>query len=254
MAGSVIAAQSYTVREFTQNPADISKTLKRIRKIGYEAVQLSALGKIEAAELGKMLREEGLICCATHVSPERMANEPAAVLEEHRLWNCHYTAIGGFFPKNPTTADWLQFAQQYNATAKKYAGTDLTIGYHNHSHELTKFDGKRALDILLTKLDRSIWFEIDTYWITHGGGDPVAWIDKVSGRIPCLHLKDMGINSDRQQFMMEVGEGNLNWPAILKSAKSAGVKWYIVEQDTCYRDPFESIEISLKNLQQMGLS
>jgi sugar phosphate isomerase/epimerase len=253
MAGSAIAAQLYTVREFTQTPADISRTLKRIRKIGYQAVQLSALGKIDAAELGKMLSSEGLACCATHVSPERMANEPAAVLEEHRLWNCHYTAIGGFFPKNPTPADWHQFARDFNQTAKKYAGTQLAIGYHNHSHELSKFDGKTAMQILIDELDRSIWFEIDTYWITHGGGDPTAWIDKVAGRIPCLHLKDMGMNSDRQQFMMEVGEGNLNWPAILKSAKSAGVKWYIVEQDTCYRDPFDSLEISLKNLRQMGL-
>ena len=74
MPGSVIAAQLYTVREFTQTPADISKTLKRIRKIGYEAVQLSALGKIDPAELGKMLSSEGLACCATHVSPERLAN------------------------------------------------------------------------------------------------------------------------------------------------------------------------------------
>jgi sugar phosphate isomerase/epimerase len=253
MPGSMIAAQLYTLREQTKTPEDIAKTLKRVRKMGYEAVQASALGKIEPAELAKILSGEGLTCCATHVSPERLRDEPAAVLEEHRLWNCHYTAIGGFFPKNPTAADWHQFARGFNETAKKYAGSDLAIGYHNHSHELSKFEGKTALAILLAELDKSVWFEIDTYWITHGGGDPVAWIDKVAGRIPCLHLKDMGIDSNRSQFMMEVGEGNLNWPAILKAAKAAGVKWYIVEQDICYRDPFDSLEISLKNLREMGI-
>jgi sugar phosphate isomerase/epimerase len=250
----MIAAQLYTVRDYTKTPADIARTLQRVRKIGYEAVQLSTLGKIEPAELGKMLSGEGLVCCATHVSPERLRDEAAAVIEEHRLWNCRYTAIGGFIPKNPVAGDWHQFARDFSATAKKYAGSDLAIGYHNHSHELAKFDGKTALEILVTELDRSVWFEIDTYWITYGGGDPVAWIDRVAGRIPCLHLKDMGIDSNRTQFMMEVGEGNLNWAGILKAAKAAGVKWYIVEQDTCYRDPFDSLEISLKNLRGMGVA
>jgi len=249
----MIAAQLYTLREQLKTPGDIARTLRRVREIGYEAVQLSGLGEIAAAELEKILSGEGLTCCATHVSPERLRDEAAAVIEEHRLWKCRYTAIGGFVPKDPTAGEWSQFARDFSATAKKYAGSDLAIGYHNHSHELIKFEGKTALEILLGELDRSVWFEIDTYWITHGGGDPAAWIDKVAGRIPCLHLKDMGIDSNRTQFMMEVGEGNLNWPAILRAAKGAGVKWYIVEQDTCYRDPFDSLEISLKNLLGMGV-
>jgi sugar phosphate isomerase/epimerase len=182
---------------------------------------------------------------------ERMKNETSAVVEEHRLWGCQYTAIGGFFPNDPTTADWVKFATEYSEVARRFAGTGLSIGYHNHSHELVKYDGKTALQFLIDKLDPSIWFEIDTYWIAHGGGDPAAWIDKVSGRIPCVHLKDMGVTNKREQFMMEVGEGNLNWPAIFKVCRAAGVKWYIIEQDTCYRDPFDSLELSLKNLQNM---
>jgi sugar phosphate isomerase/epimerase len=54
--------------------------------------------------------------------------------------------------------------------------------------------------------------------------------------------------------MAEVGVGNLNWPEILKACREAGVKWYLVEQDECYRDPFDSLETSLKNLREMGLS
>ena len=63
----------------------------------------------------------------------------------------------------------------------------------------------------------------------------------------------MGIKLDRTQFMAEVGEGNLNWKAILAACEKAGVEWYLVEQDICYRDPFESLEISLKNLKEMGV-
>jgi sugar phosphate isomerase/epimerase len=53
--------------------------------------------------------------------------------------------------------------------------------------------------------------------------------------------------------MMEVGEGNLDWPAILDAAREAGTEWYLVEQDTCQRDPFESLAISFRNLKAMGL-
>jgi sugar phosphate isomerase/epimerase len=88
----------------------------------------------------------------------------------------------------------------------------------------------------------------------HGGGDPAQWIDKVKGRIPCVHLKDMAIKTDRTQYMAEVGVGNLNWPRILEACRNAGVQWYLVEQDICYRDPFDSLETSLKNLKEMGVN
>ena len=250
---SAIGAQLYTLREYTKTPPDIAKTLARVKKIGYDAVQVSAFGPINPAELGKILRNEGLACAATHVPLARMKNETQAVIDEHRMWDCHYTAIGGLFPKDATAPHYVDFASDYNATAKKFAGSGVEVGYHNHSHELARFGETTALAMLIEKLDPSIWFEIDTYWITHGGGDPAAWIRKVTGRIPCVHLKDMAIKPDRTQYMAEVGVGNLNWREILKACKEAGVKWYLVEQDECYRDPFDSLETSLKNLNQMGL-
>jgi sugar phosphate isomerase/epimerase len=58
---------------------------------------------------------------------------------------------------------------------------------------------------------------------------------------------------EKKQIMAEVGEGNLNWPAILDACKTAGVEWYLVEQDVCQRDPFESLAISLRNMKSWGL-
>ncbi len=251
------AVQMYTLRDFTKTPADIKTTLQRVKKMGYNAVQLSALGKIDPKELANILQGEGLTCCATHVSLDRMKNETQAVIDEHKLWGCELTAIGGFFPKNEPTPvtlqTWLDFARDYNEVAKKFAGSGIQIGYHNHSHEMARFDGQVALQVLLEKLDPSIWMEIDTYWIAHGGGDPIQWINKCAGRIPAIHFKDMAIKYDRTQYMAEVGEGNLNWAGIIEAGNKAGAKWFIVEQDVCYRDPFESLEISLRHLKEWGL-
>lgn len=248
----------YTLRDFCKTPADIASTLRRVKKTGYDAVQLSGLGPIDNAELVKIVNGEGLVCCATHVGLEKMESEPAKVIEEHAALGCTLAAIGGFFNKPYTADNWTGFIARYNAVAKKFAGSPVRIGYHNHSHELMRFSefgGKTVLDALIDRLDPSIWFEIDTYWIQHGGGDPAAWIDRVKGRIPSVHLKDMAVvgATESKPVMAEVGEGNLNWPAILAACQRAGVQWYIVEQDTCQRDPFESVAISLRNVRAMGL-
>jgi sugar phosphate isomerase/epimerase len=253
---SQIGAQLYTLRDFAKTPPDIARTFSRVKKMGYDAVQVSGMGPIDPAELAKMLKNEGLACAATHINIDRMEKEPEKVIEEHQMWNCHYTAIGGYWaPNNEWSAKaYLEFAQRYNAIAKKFAGSSVSIGYHNHSHELARFDGKTGLQILMDKFDKSVWMEIDTYWIAHGGGDPTAWINQCKGRIPCVHFKDMAIKPDRTQFMAEIGEGNLNWPAIIPACKDAGVQWYLIEQDICYRDPFESLKISLENMKKLGVN
>jgi sugar phosphate isomerase/epimerase len=137
----------------------------------------------------------------------------------------------------------------------RMAQQGLNLGYHNHAHELVKMDGPVILDRLADGLDKSIWMEIDTYWIQFGGGDPVKWIKRFAGRIPCVHVKDMGMTvGEKAQNMTEVGEGNLNWPGIIEAAKQSGVKWLIVEQDNCNgKDPFDCSERSLRNLEAMGL-
>lgn len=252
----VVAAQLFTLREFTKTPADIARTLKRVREIGYRSVQLSALGEIAPKELAGILDGEGLSCCATHVSRERMRSQTQAVIDEHKAWQCKYMAVGGFFPKETfTRALWENFAADYSELARTLAAAGLEIGYHNHSQELTRVEGSTPLQMLIEKCSKNVWFEIDTYWITHGGGDPIAWINKVAGRMPCVHFKDMTVTPERQQQMAPVGEGNLNWPGIIDAARRAGAEYFIVEQDNCNgKDPFECLATSLRNLRAMGLS
>jgi sugar phosphate isomerase/epimerase len=251
-----LAVQLYTLRDYCKTPVELAKTLARVKAMGYHAIQRSAVGPIDPHDFKRLLDETGLQCVATHVGLDQMRDNTQQVIDEHKLWGCEYTAIGGYFPKAEdfTLEKWKQFIADFNAVAKKFAGSGVSIGYHNHSHELAKIPGtdKTAYAMLVDELSPDVWIEVDTYWIQHGGGDPAAWIERVKGRIPCVHFKDLGMKTDRTHLMMEVGQGNLNWDRIIAACKSAGVKWYIVEQDTCYRDPFDSLKLSYDFLTSKG--
>ena len=253
MTQTKIAAQLYTIRDFTKTPRGIAASLKKIKQLGYGAVQLSALGSIEPEELKRILDSEGLIVCVTHTPYERIRDDMEKVIHEHHLWGCKYIAIGSMPGEYRNAQGFLRFAKEISEVARKLKANGLTFGYHNHSFELEKFGKRTGLDILYEESDPEVTFEIDTYWIQHGGGDPASWIRKFKGRVPLVHLKDMGI-SEGKQVMAEVGEGNLDWQEILKACNESDVKWYIVEQDICQRDPFESLGISLRNLKNMGLA
>ncbi|BAM04695.1 sugar phosphate isomerase/epimerase family protein [Phycisphaera mikurensis] len=256
-----LAVQLYTLRSFTQTPSDIAATFEKLAAQGWRAVQDSAMGEIETAELKKIADDNGIAVIASHVSLDQIEKDPQAMIDRHQALGCTNSAIGGFFPsKEDFTEDkWSAFIDRFNAAAAKLREGGIHYGYHNHSHEWIRFgnplETRRPIDLLLERLAPEVPFELDTYWVAHAGGNPAAWIKKVHGRIPCVHLKDMLMGLDpREPVMAEIGVGNLDWPSILGACADAGVKHYIVEQDHCWRDPFDSLQTSLENLKTMGLS
>ncbi len=256
MLQNVVGAQLYTVREFTRTASDLAETLRKIADIGYTAIQISAIGPIDPREVASIVQDVGLTVASTHTAWDMFRNDLERVIEIHKLWNCKHPAIGGL-PGEYHNLDGLKrFLDELAPIAERLAEEGMDFSYHNHSHELVRYGEKTWLEMLYEQADPAMLkAEIDTYWIQAGGGDPAAWIRKCAGREPLLHLKDMRVTVEREQLFAEVGEGNLNWPAILAAAQEGGVEWYLVEQDRCYdRDPFESLAISYRNLKAMGLS
>ncbi len=247
-----LAAQLYTVRAFMKTPTEIADTLHRIRQIGYSAVQLSGLGPVDAGELARMLQAEGLVAAATHVSWKDLTEDFSRVVDNHHTWQCEYTAIASMPEAFRSAEGYAQFARLASESAKKLKAEGISLGYHNHSFEFERVGDEVGLAVLFREADSELQAEIDLYWVQHGGGDPAAWIERMAGRVPLVHLKDMTILAG-QQIMAEVGEGNLNWPRILKALEAAGTRWYMVEQDVCQRDPFESLKISLDHLHAWGI-
>jgi sugar phosphate isomerase/epimerase len=144
-----------------------------------------------------------------------------------------------------------RFAQELNALGARLRGAGIRLTYHNHSFELMRHDGRTLLETLYAETDPElVRAEIDTYWIQHGGGDPVRWIERLGGRLPLLHVKDMGIVEPMQQVDLPVGDGNLDWDRILAAARTAGVEWYVIEQDNPGGDPVECVARSIRFLRE----
>lgn len=248
-----IAAQLYTLRDFLKTPDDIRANLPRVAALGYRAVQLSAVGPMPHAELRAVCDANGLEIAATHVGIDAILNETEAIVEQHQIYGCKHVAVGGIQTEQ-SAAGYRERAAKCSAAAEKLWAHGLTFSYHNHNHELERFNGVPGLKIMIDESVDAACFEIDTYWIQAGGGDPAQWIEMVSGRCPVLHYKDMTVVGRDQKFA-PVGAGNLNWERINAAARQANAEWVIVEQDRCEippTDPFEALGLSFQNLVAMG--
>ncbi len=134
-----VAAQLYTVRDFAKTPAEIAQTLKKIRAIGYQAVQLSGLGPISDSELVAIMKGEGLTCCATHEDSDLILNEPRRVVEHLQKLGCALTAYA--WPagiKFDTLPDVKSFAKRLNAAGKVLHDAGQVLCYHNHHIEFRR--------------------------------------------------------------------------------------------------------------------
>lgn len=241
-----VAIQLYTLRDFTRTPQEIATTLRKVRAIGYEAVQASAMGPIAEEELLKILDGEGLTLCATHEPSDLILIDPGRVVDRLHKLKCKYTAYPVAkdvdFASGASVDEWLARLNRAGRILHE-AGQILT--YHNHQHEFRRLEGKTILEHVFERTDpRYLQGELDTYWIQFGGGDPVAWCEKLRQRLPVLHIKDYVVTEKSEVTFGEIGSGNLDFPRIIEAAERSGCEWFIVEQDTCPGDPFDSIRQS----------
>ena len=247
-----VVAQLYTVRDYCQTPAEIATSLKKVRAIGYTAVQASGLGPIAEEELARICRDERLTLIGTHENGEKILNEPQAIIEKLKKLGCLYTTYpypGGI--KLDTLADVKAFAARLNAAGKVLHDGGFILTYHNHHVEFRRVKNTTALELIYKHTDpRYLQGEIDTYWVQFGGGDPVAWCEKLKGRLPLLHMKDYAINAENKVVFAEVGNGNLDWKKIVAAAEKSGCKWFMVEQDICSGDPFDSLRQSFEYIKE----
>lgn len=248
-----VGAQLYTLRTFLQTEADIRRSLKRVADMGYENVQLSGLGPIEPAKIKAICDENSLSIVLTHNPAERILNDTDQLIEEHKLYGCEYIGLGGM-PEKYRNPEWVRyFAEDYQEAARKINRAGMKFMYHNHHFEFEKIDGRTLMEVILEGFDTELMgVTVDTYWLQAAGCDVLQWLEIMKDRLDCVHLKDMKIIG-RDQHFAAIGEGNMNFPAILELLEKLGTtKHLLVEQDTVIGSPFAALEESRKYLSSLN--
>ena len=258
---SKLAVQMYTVRDTTGTEAGFADALARIRAIGYPAVQLSAVGAmagdspaVSAEQARRMLDDNGLRCIATHRSWDSLAQETEREIAFHQALGGDFAAIGGLPAPYPEggAAGYAAFARDAAPVIARLKAAGIRFGYHNHAHEFERAaegSARTLLDILIEEGGPDLCLELDLYWVSHAGANPERLVERCSGRVPVIHVKDKEV-AGGQPVMAPVGGGNLDWPALLPACAAAGVEWYAVEQDVCRRDPFDCLRSSFQFLSE----
>jgi len=248
-----IGAQLYTVREFTKTLEDLDTTLGKIADIGYKVVQVSGTCAYEGEWMRDTLNKYGLTCAVTHSPADELINATEALVNKHNAFGCKYIGLGMC---KTIHEDYESFRDTYKPVAEKIRDLGSRFMYHNHQIEFTKLpDGRNVFEHICEDFPAdTLSFILDTYWVQFGGGDPAKMIRDMKGRMQCIHLKDLGVVGKEQQ-MRPVGEGNINFDAVIAAAYDANCEFALVEQDHTYgEDPFDCLARSYKYLNSLGLN
>jgi sugar phosphate isomerase/epimerase len=261
-----IGLQLYTLRE--QLEQDVPGTIKAVADAGYYQVELMRATGVE--EIIAAARDNGLqitsamIDWKTLVEPRAPGvTSPAETLDSAVTNDLRFLVIPYLGKGYRETADQLKrLAQRANRAGERCRQANIQLCYHHHSFEFEKLaSGQTGWDVLVSEFDpQLVKFEIDVFWAAIGGLDPVKTIKQLKGRVAQLHLKDLlkgtpTIYDESKvpaEAFQEVGNGIIDWPAVLKAAEEADVVQCHVEQDQS-PDPIASIGESMSNLKQLNL-
>jgi sugar phosphate isomerase/epimerase len=250
MKSSQIGVQLYTVREATAQ--DMVGTLSRLAGIGYGAVEFAGFGNASPRQIRTVLEAEGITAIAAHVQLVDLETRPMQALAECELLGCEWVVV-------PSVGEsWLasvedveRLAERLNSLGRLCHAEGLKLAFHNHAQEFQALEGTTPWEILRHETSPDLVdLELDLYWAAYAGVRPDLALRESPGRIKLVHAKDMA-DAGPQAPDAPVGEGTLPWPEILEAAETAGVSWYIVEQDEP-ADAFADLERSLHNLRRLA--
>lgn len=252
---SDLGFQMYTVRDVISK--DPLATLKAVKDIGYVEIEATDYGGGE--KVWDAIRDSGLKPVSVHVPAPTFDkdDEIKSKFADFKKRGFQYVVYPYVSPADRGKADvYKAMAAKLNKAGQTAKAEGLTLCYHNHAFEFEDIGGTTPLQILLSETQKStLSLEMDIFWVSVAGHNPVDLLKKYSGRVPLIHLKDKAKDVPVQfneklanEKFKEVGNGVIDIPAVLKAANAAGVKNYFVEQDHTPGDPVDSLRQSYKYL------
>lgn len=253
--GKAIGLQLYTLRD--QLEKDVPGTIKQVAAIGYKDVEIYSLYGKTPSEFGQILKDNGITASSGHYLLPAVKSEWPKRIEDAQTLGLRYMVIAILdAQERKSLDDYKKLAELFTQAGEATQKAGIQFCYHNHNFEFQKLGDTLPYDYLLTTLDpKLVKFEMDCFWVTHAGQDPVAYFKKYPGRFPLLHIKDMKDKPAPTQeldakmgLFAPVGSGSIDWQPIFAAAKTGGMEHYYVEQDYCEVPPLEAVKMSYQYL------
>jgi sugar phosphate isomerase/epimerase len=258
---SAIGLQLSTLVKQRVDEAELKDNLREIAAIGFQEVEpWHAAYSIPAARLHKDIVDSGLKISSGHFEYTDLKADLTGQIAYAKALGLKWM-VCPMLPKSQwTSADGFHTAaRQFNEWAKRVNDVGMRFAFHNHDYEFRKFDGTTGYDILLQETDPNlVFYEMDCYWITQAGYDPLEMLNRLGRRVRMLHIKDRkpgfpssnDMNESSAHFT-EVGTGGINWPMLLAAAEKLQIEHYFIEQDYIAGSPLESLRVSYNYLQKL---
>jgi len=243
-----VGLQLYSVR--SECAKDLPGTIAKVAAMGYQGVEFAGYYDYPAAELRKMLDDNGLVCCGTHTQWNTLQGDALpATIEFNQVLGNPYLIVPWLDPNTHKTAQaWLDTAKAFNDVAAKLKPHGMYVGYHNHSHEFTPVDGQVPWDLFFGNTVQDVIMQFDTGNAMHGGGEALPYLKRYPGRAVTIHIKEYSTSNPNAL----IGEGDIPWQELLTVCETiGGTKWYIIEEEKDAYPPLVGVEKSLRNFQQL---
>jgi sugar phosphate isomerase/epimerase len=237
---------------------DVPGTLRRVRELGFTQVELAGYYNLTASQFKAELDQAGLKAISMHVGFDELQSKLDEIIRDAKLFGV--SAVGTAWINSPfTKADCEKAIAVFNQAGQKLAQHGLTFFYHTHGYEFVPNEGSAGtlFDLLLEQTNpQFVKLQLDTLHVAHPGQDPAALLRKFPGRFVSLHLKDLrrdkapdNTGEVADEDGRPLGQGKVDWPAVLAAAQQEGVKWYILEDET--PTVWQAIPQSLKYLKSV---
>jgi sugar phosphate isomerase/epimerase len=239
-----LGLQLYSLRETFK--ADPAAALDKTKALGFQIAELYSALPLEPEKLKAELAARGITPVSGHFSYEALKKDPAAAVKAAQTLGLKYAGVAwipheiGSFGE----ADVKRAAADFQAFGEAFKAAGIQFFYHTHGYEfrpVSEGASETFFDLLVreTKPDL-VAFEMDVFWVYLPGVDPAALLAKYPDRWALVHLKDMrkgaarGVYTGKAPLTDDVplGTGQIDWPAVLRAAAQAGVKYYFIEDES----------------------
>jgi sugar phosphate isomerase/epimerase len=263
-----LGIQLWTVKD--EAAKDLEGTLRKVYAAGFREIEFAGFYGKTAAEIGALMKGIGFSLVSMHAGAADIAKKGAEILADAKTLGLRYVVCSspGVSPEKDKLPweermkavdlnDWKWNADLFNKFGTEVSAAGMTFGYHNHSAEFKKFDGKTAFDHLYEMTDpKHVKIELDVGWVQVAQQDPIAILNKYKDRVIALHVKDVSKreSADKDPPSVALGEGVIDWKAVIGTAKKNGTKAFFYEQEAPFTRPIlDSVKISGDYLTQLAV-